>query len=129
MTAFHPFRPQPTIADVRCTVQTERMRVFAFAALSLLVSCSQVENTFTVEDEGRAVAVADLVLCDATTPLKRVDGPFAVSKSISCEGEGYIRLTYASGQERECRIGYVTPGAKQDFKFRAGEAECQSLVS
>lgn len=105
------------------------MKMLAFVAPSSLVGCSRVENSFTVEDEGRTIAVADLVLCDSTTPLKRVDGRFVVSKPISCEGEGYIRLTYASGQEKECRIGYVTPGAKQDFRFRAGESKCQPLIS
>lgn len=104
------------------------MRLLAFAAVSALVGCSRVESTFTVEDEGGAVAVADLVLCGLETPLKRVDGQFAVSKPIKCEGDAYIRLTYGSGQERECRIGYVTPGIKQDFKFRAGESKCHSLV-
>lgn len=113
--------------EAQCRLR--RMKVLAFAALWCLASCSRVENTFTVEDEGKAVAVADLVLCGSETPLKRVDGRFVVSKPIRCEGDGYIRLTYSSGQEKECRIGYVTPGAKQNFRFRAGEAKCQALVS
>jgi hypothetical protein len=105
------------------------MRTLAFAPLFALVACSAVENTFTVEDEKGAVTAAALVLCGSTTHLVRSDGRFSVSKPIDCEGEGHIRLTYASGQERDCLVGYVTPGAKQDFRFRASETECQPLIS
>lgn len=105
------------------------MRTLAFATLLALVGCSAVENTFTVESEKGAVTAADLILCGSTTPLRRLDGRFTVSKPIDCEGEGYIRLTYASGHEQDCLVGYVTPGLKQDFRFRAREAECQPLVS
>ena len=105
------------------------MRTLAFAILFALAACSAVANTFTVEDEKGAVKAADLVICGSTTPLARSDGSFSVSKPIDCEGEGRIRLTYASGHERECLVGYVTPGAKQDFRFRATEAECEPLIS
>src|SRR5690242_19257293 len=99
------------------------MRTLALAALLAPVSCSAVDNTFTVQDEKGAVKAADLVLCGSTTPLRREDGNFTVSKPIDCEGSGHIRLTYASGHEQECPVGYVTPAAKQDFRFRASDAE------
>ena len=105
------------------------MRTFIFAALLALVGCSAVENSFTVESEKGAVTAADLSLCGSSTPLERLDGSFTVSKPIGCEGSGHIRLTYASGHEQDCLVGYVTPGAKQDFRFRASEAGCQPLVS
>jgi hypothetical protein len=105
------------------------MRSLAFAALLTLAACSRAENTFTVEDEQRSVTAASLVLCGSTTPLQRLDGRLFVSKPINCEGRGYIRLSYLSGREWDCPVGYVTPGAKQDFKFRATEAECQPLIS
>ena len=105
------------------------MRTLAFATLLALAACSAVENTFTVQDEKGAVTAADLVLCGSTTPLKRSNGRFTLSMPIDCEGDGRIRLTHASGHEQDCLVGYVTPGAKQDFRFRASEAECQPLVS
>ncbi|HKC03070.1 MAG TPA: hypothetical protein VKC17_07180 [Sphingomicrobium sp.] len=105
------------------------MRLFAFAALLTLAACSRAENTFIVEDEQQSVTAGSLVLCGSTTPLQRLDGRLSVSKRIGCEGHGYIRLTYKSGREWDCPVGYVTPGAKQDFKFRATEADCQPLVS
>ena len=105
------------------------MKSLAFVMLLALAACSRTENTFTVEDEQHAVTAASLVLCGSTTPLQRSDGRFSVSKPIDCEGSGYIRLTYASGRKWDCRVGYVTPGAEQDFKFRANEAECQPLIS
>jgi len=105
------------------------MRTLALAALLALAACSAVANTFTVEDEKGTVTAANLVICGSTTPLVRTDGNFSVSKLIDCEGEGRIRLTYASGHEGECLVGYVTPGAKQDFRFRASETECRPLIS
>jgi hypothetical protein len=105
------------------------MRKFAFASLLALVGCSAVENTFTVADEKKAVKAADLILCGSTTPLQRLNGRFSVSKPIDCEGSGHIRLTYALGREQTCAVGYVMPGAKQDFRFLATEAECEPLIA
>jgi hypothetical protein len=105
------------------------MRTLTFATLLALAACSRIENTFTVEDEKGAVTAADLVLCGSTTPLRRSDGSYAISRPIDCEGEGHIRLTYASGREQECIVGYVTPRAKQDFRFRASETECHPVMS
>lgn len=34
-------------------------------------------------------------------------------------------LIYVTGQKRECLVGHVTPGAKQDFTFRASHVQCQ----
>ena len=103
------------------------MRSLAFALLFALSACA--ENTFTVEDERGAVTTANLVLCGSTTRLKRLGGRLTVRTPIDCEGSGYIRLTYASGGQMDCLIGYVTPGAEQVFTFRANETECQPLFS
>lgn len=105
------------------------MRKLPFATLFALASCSPVENTFTIDNDKGAVTAAELSLCGSTTPLQRLDGGLTVSRPINCEDGGYIRLTFASGHEQACRVGYVTPGAKQDFRFLASEAECQPLVS
>ena len=90
-----------------------------------LAACSAIENSFTVEDAHGVVSAAELDFCGSTTPLHRVDGQFVGSVPIDCEGRGHVRLTYASGQKRECLVGYVTPGAKQDYLFRASDMECQ----
>ena len=111
------------------SIHTERMRSLAFATLFALAACSAGENTFTIDDEKGTVAAANLVLCGSTTPLRRVDGRFTLRKSVDCEGSGYIRLTYATGADRDCPIGYVTPGAAQDFRFRASEAACDPWIS
>jgi hypothetical protein len=105
------------------------MRSLAFATLFALAACSAVENTFTIDDDKGTVTGANLVLCGSTTPLRRVDGRFILRKSVNCEGSGYIRLTYATGDKRDCPVGYVTPGAAQDFRFRAGEAACKQSIS
>lgn len=90
----------------------------------VLSSCSKVENAFVVEDENRSVVEAKLVLCGTETPLPRTGERLAVSKTIGCEGSGRIRLRYASGDEHECIVGYVIPGAVQSFTFRATESGC-----
>ena len=91
----------------------------------VLSACSRVENSFVVKDEQKAVAAAKLVLCGWETPLQRTGARLAVSKAIDCEGSGHIRLRYASGDEHDCPVGYVTPGAKQTFTYRATETGCK----
>jgi hypothetical protein len=105
------------------------MRSLALAALVVLPACSAVENRFTVDDERRAVTAAKLVLCGSETPLQLKDGQFSVRRRIDCEGRGHIRLTYAAGYERDCSIGYVTPGTASDWMFRASAVGCQAVES
>lgn len=92
--------------------------------LIVVSACSRVENTFVVADEKKLVTAAELTLCGAEVPLRRSGGQFTVSKAIDCEGSGRIRLRYASGGKYDCIVGYVTPGAVQNFTFRATENGC-----
>lgn len=112
------------IADISDKSHTEHMRWLAFAILMLVSGCSRVPNSFVVEDQNRAVASAKLVLCGSETPFERTGDRLVVSKRIECEGSGLVRLRYASGEEHECVVGYVTPGAVQDFTFRATKNGC-----
>jgi hypothetical protein len=91
----------------------------------VLSACSKVENSFVVEDEQNAVVAATLVVCGSETPLRRRGERLAVSKRIRCEGSGHISLRYASGAQHDCLVGYVTPGAPQNFTYRATEAGCR----
>ena len=100
------------------------MRWLAFSLLVALSACSRVENTFVVEDEQHAVVTATLFLCGSETPLQRTGERLAVSKAIDCEGSGRITLRYASGGKHVCIVGYVTPGAVQNFAYRASENGC-----
>lgn len=100
------------------------MKWFAFALPLALSACSRVENTFVVEDEQQAVVAAKLLLCGAETPLQRSGARLAVSKTIDCEGSGRITLRYASGNEHDCFVSYVTPGAVESFTYRATEKGC-----
>jgi hypothetical protein len=83
-----------------------------------------VENSFVVEDQQQAVITAKLLLCGEETPFRRVGGRLAVSKVIDCEGGGHISLRYASGNEHDCPVGFVTPAAKQSFTYRATAKGC-----
>lgn len=100
------------------------MRLIALAMPIVMSACSRVENTFVVADEKGMVAAAELTLCDAKVPLRRSGGQLTVRRAIDCEGSGRIRLHYASGGDFDCILGYVTPGAVQNFTFRAAENGC-----
>ncbi len=100
------------------------MRWIALAIPIIVSACSSVENTFVVADEQKMVAAAELRLCGAEAPLQRSGGQLTTSKAIDCEGSGRIHMRYASGREYDCIVGYVTPGAVQNFTFRATENGC-----
>lgn len=100
------------------------MRTLAPLLLLICWSCTRIENTFVVKDEAKLVTSATLTLCGKDTPLRRGGDRFGGGKVIDCEGSGRIRLRYASGQEHDCTVGYVTPGAVQSFTFRATATGC-----
>ena len=112
------------LADVTANTHTDGMRWLALVIPIIVSACSRVENTFVVADEQKIVAAAELTLCGAEVPLQRSGGRLTVSKVIDCEGSGRIRLRYASGGEYDCIVGYVTPGAVQNFTFRATKSGC-----
>lgn len=100
------------------------MRLCAVLSLTALSACTQVENSFVVEDQQRSVETAKLVLCGSETLLRRRGDQLAVSKVVECEGNGWIELQYVSGNKYECIVGYVTPGAVQTFTYRATKNGC-----
>ena len=103
------------------------MRLIGFALMMVLAGCSRVPNTFTVHDPGHLVRSANLRLCGTETPLVRMNNEIELSLPINCEGEGQIALTYEDNRMRGCHVGYVTPGAKQAFRFRAEPSSCLPL--
>lgn len=112
------------IANIRLSFHTTRMKWLILLITLALSACSNVENTFEVEDEQQAVVAATLILCGEETPLRRTGGRLTVSKAIQCEGSGHITLRYASGSEKSCTVGYVTPALKQSIYYRATEKGC-----
>lgn len=112
------------VADLHGNPHYSRMRLLAALSLTALSACTQVENSFVVEDQQRSVETAKLVLCGSETPLRRRGDQLAVSKVVECEGNGRIELQYVAGNEYECIVGYVTPGAVQTFTYRATKNGC-----
>jgi hypothetical protein len=84
-----------------------------------------VDNAFVVDDPGEVVASAKLNLCGSERMLDRTDHRFSTSMRIDCEGEGKILLRLSNGHEISCLVGYVTPGAKQDFEFVVERSQCR----
>ena len=101
------------------------MRWSLLVMLIVISACSRVENNFVVEDEQDRVVEAKLVLCGSETPFKRMGERLEASRTIDCEGSGYIRLHYALGEEHECPVGYVTPGLETTFTYQATESGCR----
>lgn len=102
-----------------------RARVFLLALLA--AACSpRVANNFQVEAPG-AVS-AELQLCGQTTRLDRAGDRFTGARTIDCEGEGDIVLSYAGGPSISCHVGYVTAGAGQTFRYRTRDGRCAPVL-
>ena len=94
--------------------------------LALTACSSYQENSFTIDDENGVVKSAQLVLCGISTPFKRQGNRFTVARQINCEGSGYIMLTDMDDSQRQCAVGYVTVGARQEFAY--SEEDCQLRI-
>jgi hypothetical protein len=104
------------------------MRCIPLLLMLALGGCTGAKNTFQVQDPRGLVRSATLRLCGSETPMVREGSALTLTRSISCEGDGEIRLIYKDGRPEHCPIGYVTSDAKQDWHFRADQASCQPLT-
>jgi len=98
------------------------------AGLLLLAGCSPVRNTFEVDAAASPDAVATLALCGKETPLNRSGQRLRVAFPITCEGHGEVRVQFEDGGRATCGVGYVTPGAVQDFRFRVHDGRCDPIT-
>lgn len=99
------------------------MRADGLLIAFLVVGCSDVANTFEVlAPEARS---AELHLCGKATELRRSGARFSTVRKITCEGAGEITIRFADRPPASCRVGYVTPGAVQDFQFEVDGLECR----
>lgn len=96
--------------------------------LLLLASCSPVRNTFEVDTPASPGAVATLALCGKETPLDRSGQRLRVAFPITCEGHGEVLVQFQDGSRTTCGVGYVTPGAIQDFRFRVRDGRCDPIT-
>jgi hypothetical protein len=103
------------------------MRWIPLLLVMSLSGCAGPKNTFVVQDPRGLVSSATLRLCGSETPLLREGQRLSLSRSVTCEGDGAIRLIYKDGGPEDCPIGYVTPQAQQDFRFRAEQSSCQPI--
>jgi hypothetical protein len=105
------------------------VRLTGFFALAVgalgLSSCERVSNKFVVHDQNGSVVSAEVRLCGKQQQLTKNGNEVAGAMAITCEGEGNILLRLSDGREITCRIGYVTPGADQTFKFAVQDGHCR----
>lgn len=104
------------------------MRWIALSMLVVVSGCTSVTNSFAVEDDRSEVSQATLLLCGANVPLRRTGELFFINYAIRCEGDGQVALTYTSGEQYNCLVGYVTQGAVQHFRFRATTKGCLTVT-
>ena len=109
-------------------VRVASMRWIPLFAIVALGACAGPKNTFVVEDPQGLVTGATLRLCGSETPLARQGTRLSLAQSVSCEGDGEIRLINKTGRMSHCIVGYVTPDAKQGFRFRADQSSCRTLA-
>ena len=98
---------------------------FIILAVSSLSGCSKKDNEFIVVDATDAASSAVLNVCGESVSLPKVQGEFRKKIPIGCEGEGTIRVRLMGNREIACRIGYVTPGAEQTFRFVIRDGQCR----
>ena len=89
-----------------------------------LSSCTKISNGFSVKDAEGTISSAELRLCNNRLQLIKSGGEFRGEMLITCEGEGIILVHLSDGRETACKIGYVTPGAKQNFQFSLEHGSC-----
>lgn len=95
--------------------------------LSLLFAsgCKRlVDNKFTIADPEGSVTSAVVQLCGSQVKLSRSKGGFSGYKKVNCDGDGKIVVLLSGGRETSCPIGYVAPGAKQEFPFIVQGGRC-----
>lgn len=106
-----------------------RLLVLVPLAALLLEGCGAVSNTFVVNDpEGQARA-AEVELCGTSTILPASYRGFRGAVPISCEGGGKVLVRFENGRETTCVVGYVTPGAEQQFDYLISDGKCQPKIS
>ena len=120
------FRPIAVVATL-CHFRFMRWLPL-LSAVATLCGCAGPKNTFLVDDPRGLVTTATLRLCGSVSPLERNGDRLSLQQSVACEGDGEIQLVYRDGGQENCIVGYVTPDAKQDFRFRAKQSSCQPFA-
>lgn len=95
-------------------------------SLTLIVgvaACGGAPNTFRVKAD-RDVASAELRLCGKNKHLQRLGDSFVGAQIVTCEGGGDIMIR-SKNSSTICILGYVTPGAPQDFSFVVEDGICR----
>jgi hypothetical protein len=97
------------------------------ALMSWAGSCGRVENTFTVRDPAGSIIGAELALCGGRSALRDNGEWLSLSTRLGCEGSGEIVVRLSDGRVASCRIGYVTPGLRQEFEFVVQANRCEPV--
>lgn len=123
------WRPVSTIADGSAGSQDLTMTLRSCVALLLLITtCSGVPNTFAVDVSEAPGTTASLALCGEHAALKLSGATLRITRPITCEGEGDVRLKLKDGSSVICHVGYVTPGAEQSFRWRVHKGACEAIL-
>lgn len=92
-----------------------------------LTSCTGKSDTFTVADPNGLAKSAVLQLDGHAQSLTRFSKRLTTVREIRRDAHGRMLITYADGRKVDCLIGYVTPGALQQWDFRLTPTTCERL--
>lgn len=97
--------------------------ILSLAFIVGVAACGGAQNTFRVKVD-RNVASAELRLCGKNKHLQRRGDSFVGAQIVTCEGGGDIMIR-SKNSSTICILGYVTPGAPQDFSFVVEDGICR----
>jgi hypothetical protein len=89
----------------------------------LVMGCGRTPNSFEVHAPD--AASAELQLCGQVTNLKRSGDKLTATRGISCEGDGAIIVRFPNRAPVSCPVGYATPDAVQNFRFKVDGGQCK----
>jgi hypothetical protein len=101
------------------------MKTAAVLMTLVLVACSPgTSDSFDVRIADGAAMTATLKLCGEEVALVRKGDHFTGTRRTRCEGGGEIVVAFSDRPPVSCNVGYVTPGAAQDFSYVVQGGAC-----
>lgn len=101
----------------------------AVVTAAILLGCSSVTHDFTVDvkDAGSPVGGVQVSVCDRQPQALSRDGSFfRGTVTDRCEGQGFVRVSFADGSKVDCRIGYITTLSDR-WSFKISDHSCESI--
>jgi hypothetical protein len=77
--------------------------------------------------DGDMPASAVVEGCRSAKPISQGQRRFQGQRTLTCEGDGVLRLRYADGRQLECPIGYFTMHMGARWRFAVRDGRCETV--